>query len=210
MIASNMLYKGQILNLSDKYSRINEVGIGFGWQMHKNCEEDLEVEVFSFLLDINGRVPANEFVVFYGSELITESINGARPYSADGALIGSLISNSKEKNGDHAQIYLTLENVREDIVRILIALAIIKYPNDSKKDKKSLAFSFSKINGLYSHGFDYKTGKGIFINNINVDFNNEDVIEIGEFIRQDGGWVFKVLGEAYDGGIIQLITKYTR
>ena len=209
MIANNILNKGQSLNLSDKYSRINEVGIGFGWQMPKIFEAELEIEVFSFLLDKSQKVPADEYVVFYGSELITDSINGPRPYSGDGALIGSLISNSKEKNGDLAQIYLTLENVREDIDKIVIALSILKYPNDSKKDKRSLEFSFSKIDGLYAHGFDYKTGKGLFANIVNANFNKEDVIELGAFIKQDGEWMFKVLNEAYEGGISILISKYT-
>jgi tellurium resistance protein TerD len=209
MIANNILNKGQILNLSDKYSRINQVGIGFGWKKRKDFEAELDIEVFSFLLDKNGRVPADEYFVFYGSELTTDDINGPRPYSGDGALIGSLLSKSKEKNGDHAQIYLTLENVREDINRIVIALAIIKYPNDCKKDKRYLGYSFSKVDDLYAHCFDYKTGKGLFSNHVNLNFNKEDVIEIGEFIKQDDEWIYRVINEAYDGGIITLITKYT-
>lgn len=165
--------------------------------------------VFSFLLDKNGKVPSDEYVVFYGSELISDSINGSRPYSGDGSLIGSLISNSKEKNGDLAQIYLTLENVREDIDRIVIALAIIKYPNDSKKDKKSLEFSFNKIDDLYVHGFDYKTGNRLFVNYVNVNFSKEDVIELGSFIKKDNKWLFVVHNDAYDGGDFIIFSKYT-
>ena len=209
MIANNILHKGQSLNLSDKYSRINEVGIGIGWKNSENFDAELEIEVFSFLIDKNGKVPSDEFVVFYGSELITDSINGPRPYSGDCSLIGSLISNNKEQNGDHAQIYLTLEKVREDIEKIIIALAIVKYPNDSKKDKKSLEFSFSKIDGLYIHGFDYKTGKSLFANNVDMNFSTEDIIELGAITKQDNKWVFSVQNQAYDGGINILITKYT-
>jgi tellurium resistance protein TerD len=209
MIANNILNKGERINLSDKYSRINEVGIGFGWQISKDFDAELEIEVFSFLIDKNGKVPADEYVVFYGSELKTDSINGPRPYSGDCALIGALISNNKEQNGDLAQIYLTLENVQEDIETIIIALAIIKYPNDSKKDKKSLEFSFSKIDGLYIHGFDYKTGKSLFANNVDINFSKEDVIELGALIKKDNKWIFSVQNQAYDGGISTLITKYT-
>lgn len=209
MIANNILNKGQIFNLFDKYLRINEVGIGVGWKKPNGFEAELDIEVISFLLDKNGRVPADEYVVFYGSELIIDDINGPRPYSGDGALIGPLISKNKEKNGDNAQIYLTLENVRENINRIVIALAIIKYPNDCKKDKSSLGYSFSKVDDLYAHCFDYKTGKGLFSNHVNLNFNNEDVIELGEFIKRDGEWIFSIMNEAYDGGVNTLFTKYT-
>ena len=63
------LAKGSRFNLAKEAPALKVAGIGLGWD--PNEEEngpDFDLDVSAFLLASNGKVPADEYVVFYGSE----------------------------------------------------------------------------------------------------------------------------------------------
>ena len=85
-MAINIIKGGE--SQSIKFAKIR---IGLGWDPNEEDNgPDFDLDVSAFLLASNGKVPADEYVVFYGSELTMDSPQGKRPYSGDASVHGAV------------------------------------------------------------------------------------------------------------------------
>lgn len=206
------LKKGNRFNLAKDAPALKIAGIGLGWD--PNEEEngpDFDLDVSAFLLTSTGKIPADEYVVFYGSELKMETPEGMRPYSGDSSVLGAVdaIDGTESDGDDDEDMRIYFDKVWEGIDEIVITVSITKFPNDTKKDRRTLLQNFGMVNDCYIRVWDDATGVEILRYNLKEQFTNEDAIVFGKFIRVGSSWEFVATGEKYNGSLGKLIELFT-
>ena len=206
------LSKGSRFNIAKQAPALKVAGIGLGWD--PNEEEngpDFDLDVSAFLLSSNGKVPADEYVVFYGSELKTEYPEGVRPYSGDGSVLGAVdaIDGTESDGDDDEDMRIYFDKVWEGIDQIVITVSITRYPNDLKKDKRTLLQNFGMVNDCYIRVWDDETSVVILRYDLKEQFTNQDAVEFGRFVRVGASWEFIATGEKYTGSLNKFIELFT-
>ena len=206
------LNKGSRFNLAKEAPALKIAGIGLGWD--PNEEEngpDFDLDVSAFLLTPDGKVPADDYVVYYGSELTMDSPEGKRPYSGDGSALGAVdaIDGTESDGDDDEDMRILFEKVWEGITQIIITVTITNYPNDKKKDRRTLLQNFGMVNDCYIRVWDEQSGDEILRYNLKEQFGNEDAVEFGRFVRVQDSWEFIATGEKYTGGLGKFIELFT-
>ena len=163
------LSNGSKFNLAKEAPKLKVTGIGLGWDPNETPGgPNFDLDVSCFLLT-NGKVPADDYVVFYGSELKTKE---GRPYSGDGSVLGSVdaIDGTESDGADDEDMRIYFDKVWEGITEIVITVTITKYPNDTLKDKRTLDLNFGMVNDCYIRVWDDETGKELFRYNLKESF----------------------------------------
>jgi tellurium resistance protein TerD len=115
------LNKGGRFNLAKEAPRLKVAGIGLGWDPNEEPDgPDFDLDVSAFLLDSTGKIPADEYVVFYGSELTMDSPDGKRPYSGDTSVQGAVdaIDGTESDGEDDEDMRIFFEKVWEGINKL--------------------------------------------------------------------------------------------
>ena len=206
------LSKGGRFNLAKEAPKLKVAGIGLGW--NPNEEEngpDFDLDVSAFLIGQNGKIPADEYAVFYGSELKMETPDGPRPYSGDGSVIGAVdaIDGTESDGEDDEDMKIHFDKIWEGVHQVVITVSITKYPNDKKKDRRTLLQNFGMVEDCYIRLWDDETGIEILKYNLKEKFTNEDAVEFGRFVRTDNSWEFIATGEKYTGSLNKFIELFT-
>jgi tellurium resistance protein TerD len=204
--------KGSRFNITKDAPSLKIAGIGLGWDPNEEPNgPDFDLDVSAFLLSANGKVPADEYVVFFNSELKIETPEGIRPYSGDGSVLGAVdsIDGTESDGEDDEDMRIYFDKIWEGVSQILITVTITKYPNDKKKDKRTLLQNFGMVNDCYIRVWDDESGHEILRYNLKEQFGNEDAVEFGRFIKVGQGWEFVATGEKYTGGLSKFIEMYT-
>ena len=88
------LSKGQSLDLSGV---LNTAGVGLGWQANENPNGPIfDLDVSAVLLQANGKIYDENYLVFYNSGLTQDYPEGKRPYSGDGSVVGAVDEKTDE------------------------------------------------------------------------------------------------------------------
>jgi len=206
------LNKGGKLNLSKNNPSLKIAGIGLGWNPNETPGgPDFDLDVSAFLLTSSGKVYDESYVVYFNSELTHEYPEGKRPYSGDGSVVGAVdATDGTESDGeDDEDMRIYFENVNEVIEQIVITVTITKYPNDKKRDKRTLLQNFGMVNECYIRVWDDETGIEILKYNLQEQFLNEDAVEFGRFVKVNGSWEFIATGNKYTGGLGKFIELFT-
>lgn len=206
------LSKGSRFNLAKEAPKLKVAGIGLGWDPNEEPNgPDFDLDVSAFLITDSGKIPADEYVVFYGSELKMDTPDGKRPYSGDGSVLGAVdaIDGTESDGEDDEDMRIYFEKVWEGIQQIVITVSITKYPNDSKKDKRTLLQNFGMVNDCYIRVWDDETKVEILRYNLKEQFTNEDAVEFGRFVRLGDSWEFIATGEKYNGSLNKLVELFT-
>jgi tellurium resistance protein TerD len=88
-------------------------------------------------------------------------------------------------------------------------VSITKYPNDKKKDRRTLIQNFGMVNDCYIRVWDDETGVEILRYNLKEKFTKEDALVFGTFIRVGSSWEFVATGEKHNGSLGKLIELFT-
>jgi tellurium resistance protein TerD len=206
------LKKGSSFNLEKEAPKLKIAGIGLGWDPNEEDDgPDFDLDVSAFLLTETGKVPADEYVVFYGSELKMDTPEGPRPYSGDGSVLGAVdaIDGTESDGEDDEDMKIEFDKIWEGISQIVITVSITKYPNDQKKDKRTLLQNFGMVEDCYIRLWDDETGVEILKYDLKEKFTNEDAVEFGRFVRVGNSWEFIATGEKYNGGLNKFIELFT-
>lgn len=206
------LNKGSRFNLAKEAPKLKIAGIGLGWDPNEETNgPDFDLDVSAFLLTDSGKVPADEYVVFFNSDLKMDSPEGKRPYSGDGSVLGAVdsIDGTESDGEDDEDMRIYFEKVWEGITQIIITVTITKYPNDKKKDRRTLLQNFGMVNDCYIRVWDDETGTEILRYNLKEQFGSEDAVEFGRFVRVADSWEFVATGEKYTGGLGKFIELFT-
>jgi tellurium resistance protein TerD len=206
------LKKGSSFNLEKEAPKLKIAGIGLGWDPNEEDDgPDFDLDVSAFLLTETGKVPADEYVVFYGSELKMDTPEGPRPYSGDSSVLGAVdaIDGTESDGEDDEDMKIEFDKIWEGISQIVITVSITKYPNDQKKDKRTLLQNFGMVEDCYIRLWDDETGVEILKYDLKEKFTNEDAVEFGRFVRVGNSWEFIATGEKYNGGLNKFIELFT-
>ena len=206
------LKKGSSFNLAKEAPKLKIAGIGLGWNPNEEVDgPDFDLDVSAFLLGGNGKVPADEYVVFYGSELKMDTPDGPRPYSGDGSVLGAVdaIDGTESDGEDDEDMKIEFGKIWEGVSQIVITVSITKYPNDQKKDKRTLLQNFGMVEDCYIRLWDDETGVEILKYDLKEKFTNEDAVECGRFVRVGNSWEFIATGEKYNGSLNKFIELFT-
>ena len=192
------LEKGSSFDLSKEAPGLKLAGVGLGWKT------DADLDVSAFCLGADGHIPDRFDFVYYKSsnKTLLEGEEGSRPFSADGAVFGSidkLEGDDDDDEGDVEDMWIYLDKVGSNISEIVIVVTIHNADGISMKD----------VPGCYCRIWDQDTGKELCRYTMSESFSNEDSVEIGKFSRNNSGdWSFTAVGNGYVGGLMAFIKKY--
>jgi tellurium resistance protein TerD len=215
------LNKGGRFNLAKEAPKLKVAGIGLGW--NPNEEEDgpdFDLDVSAFLIGSDGKIPADEYAVFYGSQLKANFFNEKdektgqpllRPYSGDTSTIGAIdaIDGTESDGEDDEDMRIYFDKIWEGVQQVVITVSITKYPNDKKKDKRTLLQNFGMVEDCYIRLWDDETGVEILKYDLNEKFTSEDAVEFGRFVRVNNSWEFVATGDKYNGSLDKFVELFT-
>jgi tellurium resistance protein TerD len=214
MAKFNLSKSGERFNLSKSDGGLVNVRIGLGWQANEDPNgPNFDLDVSAFMIGSDFKIPDDGFFVFYGADNKgTDSKGNVRPASQDGSLLGAIDEregSDDEADEDTEDMILDLSKVDKRVEQIIIAVTICKYPNDDKRDRRTLALNFGMVEGCYLRILNEKTAEEIMRYTLSENFKNEDVVEFGRLYRLGNEWEFEALGRGSQGSLPTLIEQYT-
>jgi tellurium resistance protein TerD len=104
---------------------------------------------------------------------------------------------------------IQLDKVSLSVQQIIICASICKYPNDNKKDRRTLDQNFGMVDDCYVRLIDDGNGNELARYELNETFRNEDALQFARLYRMASGWEFQALGHAMTGSLGALVDLYT-
>lgn len=212
--------------------KLEKFSVGLGWQVREDAsaKDDFDLDVSAFMVDASGRIPTDDYLVFYNSEKrlrvnedgelikplkIVPSTDWnsnddmraeSRPVDPEISVIGSLDDEGDEDHedeGDAETIDMELSKVRSDIKKIIICVSIY----DAKKRHQNFGQVENAYVRIYSDG--YKTlGQETVIYDLTEDFSTCASVEFVQLYRHNGTWKVKALGVGHHGEFDELVEKF--
>ena len=182
------LEKGQRISM-DK--GLTLVGVGLGWDPNEGTGCDFDLDASAFMLGSNGKIPADEYFVFYNNQK-----------SPDGSVesTGDDLTGGNSDGGDDETINVDLTKVDSQIQEIIFTATIYK-----AEERKQ---NFGQVRNSYIRIFDAKTDTEIARYDLDEDFSIETAVEFGRLYRRGGEWKFEAIGNGNKGGLQSLVNKY--
>lgn len=182
------LEKGQRISM-DK--GLTLVGVGLGWDPNEGTGYDFDLDASAFMLGSNGKIPADEYFVFYNNQK-----------SPDGSVesTGDDLTGGNSDGGDDETINVDLTKVDSQIQEIIFTATIYK-----AEERKQ---NFGQVRNSYIRIFDAKTDTEIARYDLDEDFSIETAVEFGRLYHRGGEWKFEAIGNGNKGGLQSLVNKY--
>lgn len=192
--------------------------IGLGWTPNEEPNgPDFDLDVSAFCIGENFKIVSDSHFVFYGQVRMGNCVEDAvekglfRPVSQDGAVLGAIDDpNGRRSDGeDDEDMLISLNKVDPRVSQIILCVTICKYPDDTKKDKRTLQQHFGMVNDCYIRIVNESTGEQLVRYDLKERFDREDALEFGRLYRQETGWEFEAMGRAQTGSLQALVDIYT-
>lgn len=183
------LEKGQRISMD---SALSLVGVGLGWDPNEGGSAyDFDLDASAFMLGKNGKIPADEWFVFYNN-----------PKSPDGSVetTGDDLTGGSSDGGDDETINVDLTKVNAQIQEILFTATIHKAAERRQ--------NFGQVRNSYIRIYDAKTNNEIARYDLDEDFSVETAVEFGRLYRRNGEWKFEAMGNGSKDGLQGLVNKY--
>jgi tellurium resistance protein TerD len=212
------LSKGERFSLSKAAPGLSTVRIGMGWNPNEEPNgPDFDLDVSAFAINSNFKIPSDSYFVFYGQVRMGNCIEDAkekgffRPVTDDRSILGAIDDpDGKRSDGeDDEDMIINLTKVNEKIEQIIICASICKYPNDNKKDRRTLDQNFGMVDDCYIRIVDEATGAEILRYDLAKESNSNDAIEFGRLFRVGNAWEFEAMGRTHTGSLQTLVDMYT-
>jgi tellurium resistance protein TerD len=191
------LTKGGKINLQKDNPSINlpNPGLvlgkaGLAWDINKNPGEDFDLDFFMVELGADGKAINDASLVHFNHK---KNDNGS---------VYVLDDNRKgDKAGYDEQGYVEFPDVAANVQSVALCVSIFKH--DERRQ------NFGQVNNAYCDILNGVTGEKIIHYDLTEDMSMASGFVAGIFRREsDGTWAFKALGEAYNGGMIEILRKY--
>ena len=182
------LEKGQRISM-DK--GLTLVGVGLGWDPNKGTGYDFDLDASAFMLGESGRIPTDEYFVFYNNQK-----------SPDGSVesTGDDLTGGNSDGGDDETINVDLSKVDPKIQEIVFTATIYK-----AEERRQ---NFGQVRNSYIRIYDAKTNAEIARYDLDEDFSIETAVEFGRLYRRGDEWKFEAMGIGNKGGLQSLVNKY--
>lgn len=182
------LEKGQRISMDKSLSL---VGVGLGWDPNEGSGYDFDLDASAFMLGSKGKIPADEYFVFYNN-----------PKSPDGSVesTGDDTTGRNSDGGDDETLNVDLTKVDPQIQEIIFTATIYKAAERRQ--------NFGQVRNSYIRIYDAKTNTEIARYDLDEDFSIETAVEFGRLYRYNGEWKFEAIGNGSKGGMESLVNKY--
>jgi tellurium resistance protein TerD len=217
-MSSFNLNKGERFSLSKAAPGLTIAKIGMGWDPNDRPDgPDFDLDVSAFAINADFKIPSDTYFVFYGQVRAGNSIKDSkekdlsRPITEDGSIIGAIDDpDGRRSDGDDDEdMMIDLTKVNSKVEQIILCATICKFPNDNKKDKRTLDLHFGQVNDCYIRIINESTGEEIMRYDLKEKFTNEDAVEFGRLYRVASTWEFEAMGRAHTGSLQTLVDMYT-
>lgn len=164
--------------------------IGLGWDTNQSdTGYDFDLDASAFMLGSNGKIPADEFFVFYNN---LQSPDEAVCHTGDN-LTG-------EGEGDDESILIDLEKVDPRVNEIIIVVTIHK-----AQERRQ---NFGQVRNAFIRIYNSDTNREILRYDLDEDFSVETAVEFGRLYKRNGEWKFEAIGTGMKGGLAEYLVKY--
>lgn len=166
------LQKGERVDIG-----LQHVTVGLGWDPNTNGGADFDLDASAFMLGANGKLPADEYFVFYNNQT-----------SKDGSVAssGDDTSGGNSEGGDDESLDVQLNKVSSEIQEIVFVVTI--YDAIARKQ------NFGQVRNAYIRICDANTNEEICRYDLDEDFSTQNGVEFGRLYRRGGIWRFEAMG----------------
>lgn len=177
------LEKGQRFDIVKGLSRVI---VELGWEPNSYSGDDFDLDASAFMLGSNGKLPQDEYFVFYNNQKSPD---------------GSVESSGDDLTGDDGEtLSVDLEMVNSAIEEIIFTVTIHK-AEERRQNFGQVRNSFISIKDAF-------TQEVIARYDLDEDFSVETAVEFGRLYRRNGNWKFQAIGAGNRGGLQGLVNKY--
>lgn len=177
---TNMIKKGQKIPLKAT-GRLSQINACLGWDT-TNAACDMDVS--AFLLDSTGKVPGDDWFVFYG-----------QTHSPDQSIVFLM-----DQGADRECISVDLTRLDRSVTKIVFVLTI------DEALKKRL--NFSMIKDAYIRLIDPSSGRTLASFMMDEYYANVTSMMIGEIYQHNGTWKFNAIGNGVTRDLAGLCALY--
>lgn len=181
------LQKGGRFNLSKKEPALKKVMIGLGWEMKPGNQLDLDASVF--MIGSNGKLPADEFFIFYNN---LKSPEGSVQHTGD--------NRTGQGEGDDEMILLNMPLVDARVQEILVVVSI--------HEAASKNHNFGHLDNAYIRVMDVDSKREILRYDLDAQNAYDTDVEFGKLVRENGEWTFVASSIGSTGGLQRYVDAY--
>ena len=180
------LQKGQRIEIG-----LSKVGVGLGWDPNQSTGYDFDLDASAFMLGGNGKLPQDEFFVFYNN-----------PLSPDQAVesSGDDMTGGNSDGGDDETLSVDLTKIDARIKEIVFTVTIHK-----AEERRQ---NFGQVRNSYIRIYNAVSDEEIARYDLDEDFSVETAVEFGRLYKRNGEWKFEAVGQGYKGGLQFFVDKY--
>ncbi|WP_107667011.1 TerD family protein [Cyanothece sp. BG0011] len=191
------LTKGIELDLEKALPELVAAMLGMGWNVNKDdspdtTEDDFDLDSSVFMLNEKGKLPDKHHVVYYNnlkspdSEVCIEHM-------------GDNLTGAGE--GDDEVILFDLRKVPDYIHKLVITVTIHRAKQRNQ--------NFGMVENAFLRVVNVSSKEEVLRFDLDEEFTLETSVILTEIYRTDTGWAIKALAEGVDGGLDELVSKYT-
>ena len=180
------LQKGQRIEIG-----LSKVGVGLGWDPNQSTGYDFDLDASAFMLGENGKLPQDEFFVFYNN-----------PLSPDQAVesSGDDMTGGNSDGGDDETLSVDLTKIDARIKEIIFTVTIHK-----AEERRQ---NFGQVRNSYIRIYNAVSNEEIARYDLDEVFSVETAVEFGRLYKRNGEWKFEAVGQGYKGGLQFFVDKY--
>ena len=180
------LQKGQRIEIG-----LSKVGVGLGWDPNQSTGYDFDLDASAFMLGEDGKLPQDEFFVFYNN-----------PLSPDQAVesSGDDMTGGNSDGGDDETLSVDVTKIDARIKEIIFTVTIHK-----AEERRQ---NFGQVRNSYIRIYNAVSNEEIARYDLDEDFSVETAVEFGRLYKRNGEWKFEAVGQGYKGGLQFFVDKY--
>ena len=194
------LQKGQKIDLTKGNPGLKHVMVGLGWDEAKKSggllgalfggNQNIDCDASAMLLDANGKLAANNDVVYFGNLVhFTKTVKH----------MGDNLTGAGE--GDDEQIFVDLASIPQTYSKIVFVVNIYEAMARNQH--------FGMIQNAFIRLVDSDRKAEICRYNLSENYNGMTAMIFGEIYRHNGEWKFSAIGQATtDNSIGDLAKRY--
>lgn len=183
------LSKGQRISLTKETPNLDKIHVGLGWDTNSYNGQPYDLDASVFLLGANGKVPNNNYFIFYNQ--LT---------SPDGSVTHTGDNLTGEGEGDDESLKVTLSKVPAQIEKIVFTVTI----HDALVRRQS----FGQVQNAFIRIVDEVTGNEVIRFDLTEDFHSETSVVAGELYRHGEEWRFNAVGQGYTDTLSEFCNRY--
>ncbi len=185
----NYIHKGEYIDLTEAVPTLKRILIGAGWDQ-KSMEETVDVDLSLFMCNKHDETRIDEDFIFYNNE---RACDGAVQHLGD--------SRSGAGAGDDETIFIDLNGVPFDILKIVCVLSIYDPDFDGHH--------FGMVDNVYIRFVNKDDNEELFRYALdNKDREGGNAIILGTLIREGPKWIYEAAAHGFNGGLAKVATDY--